>query len=270
LGSGKSSFLNICRDLLKEQGFVPVTFNPWRYDERDEIWHALIQTLLDELINLASQDPSLSDGNADAGRQERVRKALKKAWEMRAAVAWLAARSAAPIITHGIVTGDAVAAFQKATSDMSSNQDEPGQRASYPDVEELYYRHINVFEKDFADTAKALAGGRKLVVLIDDLDRCRAEPALKALEALRLFTGTSSCVFMIAMDYQAIIEAASLHFGDDKQRGSNYLEKLINFPYYLPAARFGSATPERAGVGLRKAAEIQIPARSEQRPGHGA
>jgi hypothetical protein len=215
-GSGKSSFLNICRDLLGERGFVTAEFNPWKYDGREEIWHALIQSLLDELIRLAES----SSG------KDRLQKALKKAWELRAVAAWLMARSALPLVTGGVISGANVSAFQDALSAMNQDQ--------------LNYRHINVFEKDFADTVRSLTGEGRMVVLIDDLDRCRAESALMALEALRLFTGDAPCVFVIAMDHQALVEAASVHFGNDEARGRNYLEKLINFPYYLPTARFES------------------------------
>ena len=83
-GSGKSSFLNICRDLLRDRGFVAVGFNPWKYDTRDEIWHALIQTLLDELIQLAEKP-------GDRPVTQRVLQAVERAWELRSALAWLAA-----------------------------------------------------------------------------------------------------------------------------------------------------------------------------------
>lgn len=219
-GSGKSSFLNICRDLLRERGFAAVSFNPWKYDKRDQIWHALIQTLLDELIQLAETPEA-------RGISDRLKDAVRKAWQLRAALAWLAAGTLAPIVTHGVVSGDIVSKARDIVS---------GQENLATDG----YRHINVFEKDFADTVKALTDDRRMVVLVDDLDRCRGESALMALEALRLFTGDAPCVFIAAMDYQALAHAASEHFGDSALLGRNYLEKLINFPYYLPAVRFES------------------------------
>ncbi len=223
-GSGKSSFLNICRDLLGRQGFVTAAFNPWKYDRRDEIWHALIQSLLDELIQAAEKSP-------DPSARERVQKALKKAWELRAVVAWLLARRALPLVTGGVIGSDDVAAVHDAVSAMNLERDRQA---------ELNYRHINVFEKDFADIVDTLTGDGRLAVFIDDLDRCRGKSALMALEALRLFMGDASCVFMIAMDHQALVEAAKAHFNNNEVRGRQYLEKMINFPYYLPTARFES------------------------------
>jgi predicted KAP-like P-loop ATPase len=218
-GSGKSSFLNICRDLLDRQGFVTLEFNPWKYDKRDEIWHALIQSLLDKLIQNAQEQ-------AGNGMTQRIQKAIDKAWELRAVVAWLLARHALPLVTAGAVGSTDVDAVQNAMNAMK--------------LESQNYRHVNVFEKDFADAVGALTENGRMAVVIDDLDRCRGEQALMALEALRLFTGDASCVFVIAMDHQALIEAAAHHFNNDEARGRIYLEKLINFPYYLPMARFES------------------------------
>lgn len=223
-GSGKSSFLNICRDLLKEQGFVTVDFNPWKYDRRDEVWHALIQSLLDELIRRVEESP-------DPGLKDRLRQAVEKAWELRGVAAWLLARHFVPFAVGGLASADDVDNVRDAARQLSQ------QRAM---KEELNYRHVNFFERDFADTVHRLTEERRLAVLIDDLDRCRGESALMALEALRLFIGDAPCVFVMAMDHQALIEAASIHFGDNEARGRNYLEKLINFPYYLPVARFES------------------------------
>ena len=104
----------------------------------------------------------------------------------------------------------------------------------------MHYRHINEFESDFAKVVATITEKGHLAVFIDDLDRCRRESALTALEALRLFTGNASCVFVIAMDHVALAEAASEYFGNDAVKGREYLEKLVNFSYYLPAARFES------------------------------
>ena len=48
-GTGKSSVLNICQDLLRRDGVAVVAFNPWKYDQKEEIWHALIQAVLAEI-----------------------------------------------------------------------------------------------------------------------------------------------------------------------------------------------------------------------------
>jgi hypothetical protein len=137
-------------------------------------------------------------------------------------------------LTAGTITGTDIDTDIKAVKDAVSAMNK--KRKEQLD----YYRHVNMFEEDFTNTVNALTEERKVVVLVDDLDRCRGESALMALEALRLFTGHARCVFVIAMDHQALIEAASAHFDKNEARGRHYLEKLINFPYYLPEARSDS------------------------------
>jgi KAP family P-loop domain len=232
-GSGKSSFLNICDHLLGERGFVVVRFNAWKYDKRDEIWHALIQSLLDELIRQAEESPA----------PKRLRKAIKDARDLQGVLFRLAVRSIVPILTAGAITGTDVDTNIEAVKAAVSAMNQKRQV-------QLDYRHVNTFEKDFADTVEALTRNtdaskiekrKVVVVLVDDLDRCRGESALMVLESLRLFTGDSPCVFMVTMDHQALMDAASARFGRDKaKRGRDYLEKLINFPYHLPVARFDS------------------------------
>jgi hypothetical protein len=71
-GTGKSSFMNICRELLTARGLPAITFNPWKYDQRDEIWHALIQTVLTEISRRLAEDrPGRSAALARAGAARR-------------------------------------------------------------------------------------------------------------------------------------------------------------------------------------------------------
>jgi predicted KAP-like P-loop ATPase len=96
-GSGKSSFLNICHDLLEKREFVTVKFNPWKYDKRDEIWHALIQSLLAELIKQAEDELKKQAEGSPA--HNRLQEAIKDAWKLRGLVAVLVARSIVPLLT---------------------------------------------------------------------------------------------------------------------------------------------------------------------------
>jgi ATPase subunit of ABC transporter with duplicated ATPase domains len=128
-GTGKTSFLNICRDLLvTEGGTRAISFNPWKYDRKDEIWHALIQSVLEEI------EKDLAE-NRDAARRDLIRRALEKARRLSRAAAWLAARRLAAPLTAGVLTSSDVADVQQA---WEAPQD------AGP------YWHINRFEADFA------------------------------------------------------------------------------------------------------------------------
>jgi hypothetical protein len=81
-----------------------------------------------------------------------------------------------------------------------------------------------------------------LVVLIDDLDRCSPERIIENLEAIKLFLNVDRTAFVIGADPRIVRHAIAWKYTD--QTGSieeeapsivtDYLEKLIQFPYRLP------------------------------------
>lgn len=220
-GSGKSSFINICRDVLVGRGLPVVSFNPWKYDQRDDVWHALIQSVLDEIA--AGIETGVDTAEPD--RREKLKDTLARVKALSRSASWLATRKLLGLVTAGVISsGDAdklLEAWQSAATG------EP-------------YRHMNRFESDFRDVVTDFTDGGRLIVFIDDLDRCTPEAAVTVLDAIKLFLGEASCVFVLAMDQDMIVEAVAHRLGCDQTRARLYLEKLVHFPYHLPAVRFES------------------------------
>lgn len=224
-GSGKSSFVNLCREIFEAQGIHTVVFNPWKYDRRDEVWHALIQTVLDEIAaQLQSEALKAPD------RRAEVERTLARVAKLSKAAAWLVTRNAVGLFSKGLLT-------PADTDALLAEWQESGTAS---------YRHVNHFEAEFRQVVNEFTNDGRLVVLIDDLDRCTPHAAVTVLDSLKLFLGEASCVFVLAMDYQMICDAVATHMGGDfatqqngiPARGRQYLEKLVQFPYHLPAVRF--------------------------------
>lgn len=82
---------------------------------------------------------------------------------------------------------------------------------------------------------------RRLVILIDDLDRCEPENARALLEGLRVFLSLRNCVFVIAMD-ETIIEEAFMkekssektELREQRRRARLYIEKIVQAVYRMP------------------------------------
>jgi hypothetical protein len=87
-----------------------------------------------------------------------------------------------------------------------------------------------------------------LLFLIDDLDRCMPENAIKVLESIKLFFEIPGCAFVLAMD-DMMIERGILHRYRDyimplsphgelevppPLSGAEYLEKLVHLPIRVP------------------------------------
>jgi formylglycine-generating enzyme required for sulfatase activity len=74
---------------------------------------------------------------------------------------------------------------------------------------------------------------RRLVVFVDDLDRCLPEKAIQVLEAIKLFLDVPGCLFVLGLDPEAVEAAVRARYrGEVKAR--EYLEKIIQLPFILP------------------------------------
>lgn len=106
---------------------------------------------------------------------------------------------------------------------------------------EKKYTAVREFRKDFEKLIEDSKQG-KIVVLIDDLDRCLPRHIIDNLEAIKLFLNVPGTAFVIAADkyivsnaikseYKEIIQAAS---EDRPNLGDSYMEKFIQLPYTIP------------------------------------
>lgn len=79
--------------------------------------------------------------------------------------------------------------------------------------------------------------GVKLVVFVDDLDRCLPATLIPTLEAIRLFLMIKNTAFVIAADDLMIRKAVAKHFDGlslDDDLVINYFDKLIQVPIRVP------------------------------------
>lgn len=76
---------------------------------------------------------------------------------------------------------------------------------------------------------------RRLVIFVDDLDRCSELQTVRLLEAIKLYLQTSYCVFVVGMDGAAARRAVSnvlAHKGSEEAQ--EYLEKLFQTTLHVP------------------------------------
>ena len=82
-----------------------------------------------------------------------------------------------------------------------------------------------------AKNARTACNDCRIVFFIDDLDRCLDDTIIKMLEQIKLFLWNEQCVFVLGADHK-VIEGV-VDKGKYAQ-GRKYLEKIVNFPFYLP------------------------------------
>lgn len=81
---------------------------------------------------------------------------------------------------------------------------------------------------------RVLRDRKKLIVFIDDLDRCLPENTVKLLEAIKNFFYQESVIFVIAIDQGVVSEMVEKKYGLHRGYGGEYLDKIINLQIVLP------------------------------------
>jgi photosystem II stability/assembly factor-like uncharacterized protein len=90
--------------------------------------------------------------------------------------------------------------------------------------------------------------GKRLVIFLDDLDRCPPDHIVEMLEAVNFLSGASNCIFVLGIDRHYVETAVGLHYEKiaaarspklDPTTARNafaksYLEKIINITVGLP------------------------------------
>jgi KAP-like P-loop domain-containing protein len=139
------------------------------------------------------------------------------------------------------------------------------------------------FAREFGDVCKAWSwGGRRVIIFIDDLDRCRPESVVTVLESINFLTTAGDCMIVLGMAQNQVTHCVGLGFkdiahaeaayhggGNTEQEkavarfsyGAFYIKKLVNIVAPLP-----KTTPEqRRRVLEARAAEVRRQAEEESK-----
>jgi len=96
---------------------------------------------------------------------------------------------------------------------------------------------IKNFRNEFKDLLKK-SKVENVVVFIDELDRCLPDTVLEVFEAMRLFLFVEGMSFVIGADERLIQYSIKSKYkevpGNNLDIGKEYLEKVIQYPLYIP------------------------------------
>lgn len=243
-GAGKSSVLEMIESGFEgEARVLCLKFNGWRFQGFEDAKIALIEGIVTGLIEKRPALTRAGEAVKDLFRRIDWLKVAKKAGGL-AFTAYTGIPSPDHIqaivgMLEGVLSDPAKLATKEnvgAAIDGVKGLLKPKGEGDSTNVP----TEINAFRKAFDDLLEK-AGVEQLVVLIDDLDRCLPDTAIETLEAVRLFVFTSRTAFVVAADEAMIEYAVRKHFPDmpdtagPQTYARNYLEKLIQVPFRIPA-----------------------------------
>jgi hypothetical protein len=223
-GSGKTTLMHaIERELLVEEQVVTLWFNAWRYEREEHLIVPLLDTLREVLVAWAKRP------NIDRDLRDRAMEAA--ATVARAAGALLSGLS----ITAGIPGGPGL----MLDVDRTTAGWEQRQEAAARQPRSLYHASFRALQQSLAEFVDH--GRQRIVVFIDDLDRCLPTSALEVLESMKLFFDLEGFVFVVGLDREVVQRAIETKYRpleagavDSPVKGSEYIKKIFQLPFSLP------------------------------------
>ena len=212
-GHGKTTFLKIWAAYLRQQGFPVVEFNAWETDDCGNPFIALSTELTGGLQNCT--DDSLSTKIHSLKEQ-----AAKVAWRTAPAIIQEVISSAIPIPVVGTNLGQAAASWLK---DSLSAYEKDQQSIKV-------FKHVL---QDMAELLSESSGGRPLIVMIDELDRCRPSYAVQLLEVAKHLFTVDRIVFVLAVNRSELAHSVKALYGGDFD-AKGYLRRFFDVDFRLP------------------------------------
>jgi hypothetical protein len=209
-GTGKTSLMHLIEQRLRANGnVVAVWFNAWRYEQETHPMIPLAGSTIKDL------------------REDRPRSSAATARSIADALRAFAYGFSGSLSVPG-VSGLGVSFSAKDAIDRRERlRSDPLLDRS------LYYGAFSKLER-------ANEGGKiRIVVFIDDLDRCLPENAVKLLESIKLALAQPGFIFILGIA-RKIVEGYLDHlyagYGIEDFDGRLYLDKIIQLPFSIPSS----------------------------------
>lgn len=210
-GSGKTTLLEMVASRVEKKGMISIRFNPWLYQAETNLLIPLLQAISDTIS------------------ESKVARVKQSASKILAVVAKVSASLLLKTITRGEVELDTIDGYIEKYSEKT---------AKSASVTKNLKRDLQGIVDDITEHGK---DGGRIVIYIDDLDRCEPTKIVSVLEAIKLFLDLKHAVVLLAVD-RDIVQRGIRYFYKDfevdpataQHLTTDYLDKIIQLPIYLP------------------------------------
>lgn len=201
-GFGKTAFLKMWAQHLRNEGFPVVEFNAWETDFSDDPLMALYATLEDHF------------GNMPGSKADKHKSVLEIGLTVLSRVASIAI-PVLPDIAETVEDAKEVAESHIRT-----------RLHRHSEAQEAIHR----FKEALRETQKDMP----LVVCVDELDRCRPNYAIEFLETTKHIFEVDGVIFILAVNLSELANSVRALYGPDFD-ASRYLRRFVDRSINLPA-----------------------------------
>lgn len=211
-GTGKTSLMRLTQNYLaSHKAVTTVWFNAWRYEKEEHPIVPLLATIIRE-IELSKAFP----------KARKSSRALIQA--LRAVAYGFSAKSKVKV--PGLAEVEASFVAKEMIDRAATLTKDPllGRSLYYEAFERL--SSIKIGDKS------------KIVIFIDDLDRCFPDLAIKLLESIKLVLSQRGFIFILGVA-RTVIEGYLKYryekeYGLKEFQGQSYLDKIVQLPFHIP------------------------------------
>ncbi|KDN14433.1 hypothetical protein BGI40_05945 [Snodgrassella communis] len=220
-GQGKTTFIKMWQQYLKNQDIPTIYFNAWESDYTDDALIALIGEIGLSIQELVGEDKTTAE------------KIIGRIYKLVANFT----KAAAPTIANlGIkaASGGLISADEISTA--FGNLSESLVKEQITQYEESR-KTLGSFKEALSELARCYADGdahKPLVIFIDELDRCRPNFAIEVLEKAKHLFNVDNIVFVLATDKTQLGHSIRAVYGQGLDV-NGYLRRFIDFDYLLPS-----------------------------------
>lgn len=251
-GTGKTTLMRMLEKALDADQATSVWFSAWVYGQEQELWAAFLQSLTVRLTHKLR----FGDKIRFAARIFRGGLSGTALLYQVPEYLWRAAIVALPLVAaaaftamHGdeevkalVHSGGAFASILLAAWYFLRPAVAAIRREITPDFSVYqsvdFEKHIGFLERfrdQFARIVQSTGSGkRRVVIFVDDLDRCGPDKALELMDAIKIFLDVPGCIFVLGIDQSIIAQALMKKYPDDRVAQREYLSKIIQLPFHLP------------------------------------
>lgn len=221
-GSGKTFILQMIEEQLsKKQEYVIIKYDAWENTFYDDPLIAMLYCILDTLENLVSEDvlETISAG-------QKKKKSIEMAKKIGEAIMETAAENnkVVKFSKDAIDKVKSIIKSYKETSLATNAQTEDYK--SYSTFLKQTIKQLNEISSQEVYEGKQT----KLIVFVDEIDRCLPDEQLKILERMHHLFDVKNCAVIVAMNQDCITKTVHAVYGID---GYEYLRKFFDFTFKI-------------------------------------
>ena len=220
-----------------------ISFNAWEYSASEVIWPGLVRKVMEALEPRGRLQRYARRLRRNLWRQTRLLLPQIIIGATVIAVTFLIAVAASGFSTTvlvGVVAALGVGGVVKLVGDAVTNP--LGRWFSLLFEDRRYGNPIGYMEDikdDLDDLQKTLKRNNgRILIVIDDLDRCEPEKAVEVLQAINLLLNFESFIVCLGIDARVITRAVERHYQDILREagasGYEYLDKIVQIPFRIP------------------------------------